>query len=713
MRATTDRSGAVFTPSKASTTRTLKAPATTYQPAPLKQTAVFLKKPSALKALKDPKAYMQDLKRFKNERATKHFHRLLTELGSVQPNLQNIKKECAKLATCGGVKSTIGGMFSVPSDKESQDEWLEQVAAGKRGIDSILPQLAGGHTKEHLCGVGQLLEKFGPRVEEVNSYREKKAAALEKLSARTGTFVMNADVEDANSARNEPPAAEQWNISKNGTNGAILKSTTKPRTRRATLFAGRRENSQDAYDTVPKVKDVRQLNTVLKVESDPTACDCAMYLYGVMDHLSQNATNKLPFSFPVHTIGIKKDADQDEKSGLQRADLLKKIQTELTHLEAKKVGSYVDQAEINTLENPIKNLRKMQQAMEEKAPVLAQEGLSGSVVADATLLARNNLFTTPSLCRDIGKSLIVAPMLGLGDHLSVSGLGSSNNWTNVITENQDLKMFDLSTRALGLSDGAFLSAKSLISSLHQLAEQIGADDTLPGNWEETLAPHLTEFLQVTFTVDGGLFTRKDFMTPQMTENYRAANDTLNLYKTLYKAFGEAMPNKVADANEAWQKITTAIKEIENSGKPLPEPLESMIDELTVTPFNFDLSEAQLKGLREKLTAVTGPLQDEIRKIERDADTRGNTTLEQLKQKAAGDIIVGLVAGMRYVSTNRQALIKAHTVSNVGNVLGAVGAEEVNRMADIFDRLSPNDVDKLLKVKSASSAASLNTVALRA
>lgn len=650
------------------------------RPALLGGPSLFIKKPR-LTGLSNPKDYVQGLMQHKRERTAKHFNRLLDHLGTENPDPKRLQQTFAKLASAG-FSSKAGHVFSVPAGADEQARWLEKAAQAKVGIATALPLIHDPKTKAYLKLVDKLIDQFQHRIAEVNTYQGHKQETLAKLSQGVSPSTADLDADIDINDRREPVSSsktekEQWSMAKEGVNGALLRTTTIKQSRRKTLFMGRKPRDVET-PTPPKEKAIQKLDSVLKAEPDTTAAHTAMYLYRVMDHLTEKASSALPFGFPQHTV-----LDLD---GAQR------------HLLAGKIRSIKAETIDTTRQGKLDTLA---QAVDDGAIVLQQEALPGNVISQRTLWDRKGVLSNASLAKDIGKSLVLAPMVGLGDHFALNGFGY-NSFANAINDGSRLQLFDLSSRPNGFEPGAFKTAAALNKSLTQLAKQMGDNGELPRNWEEIMEPHLSGFLTTAFTLDVGLFSRDDFTRPDEASKLKVLNASLARLKALSQALRSAASGN--DPVAARASIDEAIHAIRVSGENIPGDIADVIDTLADT--KNPLTQQQFNDLRAQLINAGEPIQNATKAIERTITTRANQELDALKQQAAPHIIAGLVEGVRWVSTNRRELVAAHQQSmseveasgGAGGVVGAVSDKDVNRMATLFDKLPLDVGDKLLKAK---------------
>lgn len=541
--------------------------------------SLFLKKPSMLSGLRDPKGYQEQLAAFKQQRPEKHYQRLRNELRQEVPDPKTIKQAFKKLSTCGN-QSAVSYAPAVPPGSEGRRAAVADCQRLREGIDKALIYfLPGSHTALYLQRLKVQLGHQVVRITEVITREDqrnetcsrmladlerKKGGQVSKMSNEGTEGVvflgtrLRRDTFALAPARQAPKSSAATDSAEDSFSESVVEkpsSASEDCKAPATVPPSPRHEAngpQPGFVGAQPKKKAVEYQTVLKSVSDPNAASGAMQIHNTVDHVQRCAGEGLPFDVGCHVL-----VTPDEQL---RSHLSQRLLRTETHT------------------NRREHLDRQQAALQEQS-VLLQEFLPGAVVSDLPLEDRQAMVSDPDTCRKTGASLVTGPLVGLTDHLALNGMGYTN-WTNVMSpDGKQFDMIDLTPQNKDIAKGAKTSLKQLVHDLKQLARHVGPDGALPSDWLTHMESSIIDFWRMTYTAEGGLFSLEDFKSPNEQKTEKELREALaalpqeaslierNFLKAQIKAIG-------ATAN---QRATQALRPI--CQQAAPNLLAGLVDGL--------------------------------------------------------------------------------------------------------------------------------------
>lgn len=621
------------------------------------EAAAPVKRPSRLLALTNRLAYRSRLHAHRRARAEAHRQTLLAELANDPPDARAVRRAFRRFSAAGRGRAGRRPLPPVAPEDE-RPAVHQQLQRVHQGIGRVLPHFAErSHTARYLRLLQLQLAQQWHRVESVVAYEHHRAEVLTQLRADKA-----------------PRPSDMSKLSDDGAGGAVFLGTRlkdpqrvlakeragpSPRAlaRRSSESSRVGSSSDDegsvqrlpadplvadpppierldpppARDTAgfavasPRRKAVR-IEAVVKLERPELALD-TMRVHGVLDQLACTAPIGLPFGFGQHLL------EAPSASLLQRmrtAEAAPDRQTQLEQLQAFAANERV---------------------------VIRQEPIEGVSVNKLAFADRVELLMAPRLCRSIGSMLVIAPLVGLHDHLSLDGCGN-NNWSNLmLTPAGGLSVIDLAPSGRATLDaGSLDTLEALVAGLDRLARHTGPDGQLPADWRSALLDTLRDFWRTTFTADGGLFSDSDFLPPGLAQEQQHLRDH------------EA---RVADVLD-----------------DLGAQLDALAADDPARPGIEDLRRLALEGqatIRARLT-----------ELENISIRASNALLTDLRTRALPHLVGGLVDGIRWAIGNTTALLRARSPED--GIGPAADLAQTRKALDILARLSPATEQRLARLQ---------------
>ncbi len=402
----------------------------------------YAKKPAFKKMLTDSASYQQQAALFKEQRVAKHRDRLGEELTKANPDAA-VVKECLKKLSQLSKHSPFKFAPNVSSNPAERTAMGAQLAAIRQGIATVAPQLAASYRSglQTIAGACRFAEQ---RLLDVAAEETKSA----NFAAEGMTFATD--------------ATKDWQYSLDGQSGAALV----------------RANPGGPLEKVVKI-------------DHPTSFDEAMQISELMTYVSRHADSPLPFVFPEHKLC--------DLSAVEVAAIKGKLQPirdqAFANYNTLKAQLPPDTHEVNDPPTcaASSRLRKLDDAMSHltnHAKALKQEALSGATCSNATTAEKIAALNDPEFGVALGMSVILCPMLGLGDHVNPDNAGIPNFSNMMLTADGKLGVIDLASSLArhGIGHNATqtrvgfdpartdLVLGSLVRSLSQIAGTITPDN---------------------------------------------------------------------------------------------------------------------------------------------------------------------------------------------------------------------------------------------
>jgi len=595
-----------------------------------------VKRPPRLLALTDRLAYRTRLHAHRQARAAGHRQALLAALGHDEPDPRAVKRAFRRLAGAGrGAVPWHPQPPVVPEDERPAQH--EQLRRLHRGIGCVLDGLPErSRTARYLRLLRVQITQQWLRVESVVAYEHHREAVLAQLQVHRaprpsdltqlsddgagGAVFLGTRLKDPQRVlakgrggpRQPPPGDLHSESSRIGSSSEDSDPADPPPIGR--LSPARALDSAAFAVASPRRRAVR-IEAVVKLERPALALE-TMRVHGVLDHIARTAPLGLPFDFGQHLVEV------PDPSLLQRMKTAEAAPDRVSQLE------------------------QLQAVTAHETVAIRQEPIAGLPVNRLPFADRLALLGSPALCRRLASMLVIAPLVGLHDHLALDGCGN-NNWSNLMLSPPDgLSVIDLAPSArASLDAGSLGTLESLVAGLERLARRTGRDGHLPADWRVDLIDTLRDFWLTTFSASGGLFSDDDFLPPALLQEQQRLREQDN-------------------------RLSTVLHDLDAQRQAMAED---------------DAARPALDDLRRLAREGQATNRARLADIESTSIRQSNALLSDLRERALPHLVGGLIDGIHWANVNAEVLLQASAPAH--GAAPAPDAAATRQALDILARLS--------------------------